>query len=461
MSLLIKSGTVVTAEKSFRADVFCEKDQITRIGPELQASPGATVIDAAGKYVFPGFIDPHVHAYLPLKSTCSKDTYETASRAALIGGTTCFIDFCTPERGQDPRVALDLWDSKSEGKSFCDYSYHLAVTWFDARAASFIREVILRGITSFKVYLAYKGSVNIGDDELAGILKLAKENGILTMAHCEDADAVDALQKKLVAAGRKGPQWHYVSRPPDIEAQGTRHFLEAAEKAGAPAYIVHLSCEEALREAVAARDRGVKVWIETLISFLLLDKSFAELPDFEGAKYVVSPPLREKQNQDILWTALRSGVVNIVSSDHAPFDFSGQKMLGENDFTKIPNGMPTLEDRINLLFTYGVKEKRIDLQRLVEVASTTPAKLFGLYPRKGEIRVGSDADLVVYDPDYVGTISQRTHHMNVDYNPFEGRVIRGRPHTVTVRGRVAVREGRFVGSAGWGRFVSREPFRSS
>ena len=195
---------------------------------------------------------------------------------------------------------------------------------------------------------------------------------------------------------------------------------------GVPAYVVHLSCEEALREAVAARDRGVKVWIETLISFLLLDKSFAELPDFEGAKYIVSPPLREKKNQDVLWTALRNDVVNVVSSDHAPFDFAGQKSLGENDFTKIPNGMPTLEDRINLLFTYGVKEKRIDLQRFVEVASTTPAKLFGLYPRKGAIRVGSDADLVIYDPDYVGTISRRTHHMNVDYNPFEGVAIEGR-----------------------------------
>lgn len=456
MSLLIKNGSVVTAEKLFRADVFCEKEQITRIGQELQAPPGATVVDAAGKYVFPGFIDPHVHVYLPLKTTCSRDTYETASRAALVGGTTCFIDFCTPERGQDPRAALELWDSKSEGKSFCDYSYHLAVTWFDARAAAFIREVILRGITSFKIYLAYKDSVNIDDDELAGVLKLARENGILTMGHCEDADAVDALQKKLVADGRKGPQWHYVSRPPGIEAQGTRHFLEAAEKAGVPAYVVHLSCEEALREAVAARERGVKVWIETLTSFLLLDKSFAELPDFEGAKYVVSPPLREKKNQDVLWTALRRGVVNVVSSDHAPFDFAGQKTLGENDFTKIPNGMPTLEDRINLLFTYGVKEKRIDLQKLVEVASTTPAKLFGLYPRKGEIRVGSDADLVIYDPDYVGTISRRTHHMNVDYNPFEGRIIRGRPYTVTVRGRIVVREGRFVGSTGWGRFVSRE-----
>ncbi len=460
MSLLIKGGTVVTAEKIFRSDVFCEKEQITRIGPGLEAPQGATVIDATGKYVFPGFIDPHVHAYLPLKTTTSKDTYETASRAALVGGTTCFIDFCTPERGQDPRAALDLWDSKSEGKAFCDYSYHLAVTGFDARTASQIREVILRGITSFKVYLAYKDSVDIGDG-LDDVLRFARENNILTMAHCEDAAAIDALQKKLVAAGRRGPQWHYVSRPPEIEAGGTRRFLEAAGKAGALAYVVHLSCEEALNEAVAARKRGVNVWIETLISFLLLDKSHAELPDFEGAKYVVSPPLREKKNQDILWTAIREGVVDVVSSDHAPFDFAGQKSLGENDFTKIPNGMPTLEDRVNLLFTYGFKEKRFDLRRLVQVASTTPAKLFGLYPKKGALRVGSDADLVVYDPDYVGTISRRTHHMNVDYNPFEGQVIRGRPLTVAVRGRIVVREGRFVGPVGWGRFVPRGPCQPS
>ena len=461
MSLLVKGGTVVTAEKIFPADVFCEKEQITRVGPNLDAPAGATVIDAEGKYVFPGFIDPHVHVYLPLKTTCSKDTYETASRAALMGGTTCFIDFCTPERGQDPRAALDLWDSKSEGKSFCDYSYHLAVTWFDARAASLIREVILRGIPSFKIYLAYKGSVNIADDELAGVLKLAKDNGVLTMGHCEDADAVDALQKKLVAEGRKGPQWHYVSRPPDIEARGTKHFLEAAAKVGAPAYVVHLSCEEALREAVAARRSGGKVWIETLISFLLLDKSYAEFPDFEGAKYVVSPPLREKKNQDVLWAALLEGTVNVVASDHAPFDFARQKSLGRDDFTKIPNGMPTLEDRVNLLFTFGYKEKRIDLRRFVDAASTTPARLFGLYPRKGAVQAGSDADLVIYDPNYVGTISHRTHHMNVDYNPFEGFVVRGRPSTVVVRGRIAVREGRFVGTTGWGRFVPRTAGQAS
>ena len=461
MSLWIKNGTIVTAEKTFRADVFCENEQITFVGNNLLVPSDATVVDVAGKYVFPGFIDPHVHAYLPLKNTCSKDTYETASRAALFGGTTCFIDFCTPERGQDPRAALDLWDSKSEGKSFCDYSYHLAVTWFDHRAASLIREVIRRGITSFKVYLAYKDSVNIRDSELAEVFRFARENGILTLGHCEDADAIDALQKKLVAAGRRGPQWHYVSRPPDIEARGTRRFLAAAENAGAPAYVVHLSCEEALREAVAARERGVNVRLETLISFLLLDKSYAERPDFEGAKYVVSPPLRDKKNQEVLWTALRNGVIDVVSSDHAPFDFAGQKSLGENDFTKIPNGMPTLEDRINLLFTYGVKEKRIDLQKFVEVASTTPAKLFGLYPRKGDIRAGSDADLVVFDADYMGTISQRTHHMNVDYNPFEDVIIRGRPYMVIVRGRPVVRENRFLGPAGWGRFVAREPYRPS
>ncbi|MFH0952753.1 MAG: dihydropyrimidinase [Verrucomicrobiota bacterium] len=457
MSLLIKNGEIVTASERRRADIYCEKEQIARIGPHLQVPAGAQVIDAAGRYVLPGFVDPHVHAYLPLKTTCSKDTYETASRAALMGGTTCFIDFCTPERGQSPLEALDLWDARSRGKSACDYSYHLAVTWFDAKAAGEIRDVVRRGITSFKIYLAYKGSVNIGDDELLGALKLARELGVVTMGHCEDAEAIDELQRKLLSEGKTGPEWHYHSRPPEIEARGTRRFLEFAGKVGAPAYVVHLSCEQALREAVAARQRGVKVWIETLISFLLLDRTYAELPNFEGAKYVVSPPLREKGNQQILWDSLRDGGIDTLSSDHAPFDFAGQKSLGRNDFTNIPNGMPTLEDRVNLLFTHGVKEGRMSLNRWVEAASTAPARIFGLYPRKGAIQVGSDADLVVYDPDYEGTISARIHSMNVDYNPFEGWIIRGRPSAVTVRGEVAVRDGTFVGAPGRGQFVARQP----
>lgn len=456
MALLVRNGEIVTASETFRADIYCEGEQITRIGRDLQIPERTQVIDASGCYVFPGFVDPHVHAYLPLKDVCSKDTYETASRAALVGGTTCFIDFCTPERGQSPLEALAIWDARSRGRSACDYSYHLAVTWYGPKADAEIRELVRRGITSFKVYLAYKGSVDLGDADLLRVLELARELGVVVMGHCEDADAIERLQQKLLAEGKTGPEWHYSSRPPEIEALGTRHFLEFARRAGAQAYVVHLSCEEALREAVAAREKGARAWVETLISFLLLDKTYAERGGFEGAKYVVSPPLREKRNQEALWGALADGRIDTLASDHAPFDFSSQKSLGRNDFTKIPNGMPTLEDRVNLLFAEGVQKRRIGLNRFVAVASTNPARIFGLYPRKGEIRAGSDADLVIYGPSFEGTISSRTHAMNVDYNPFEGFRLRGRPRAVTVRGEVAARDGRFAGAPGRGRFLERE-----
>lgn len=455
MSLLIRNGIIITAGAKYEGDVFCEGEQITRIGRGLEVPAGATVIDAAGKLVMPGFVDPHVHVYLPLKTVCSKDTYETASRAALVGGTTCFIDFCSPNRNELPLHALDVWHEKSEGKSACDYSFHMAVTRNDRETEQQLREVVRRGVTSFKVYLAYKDSVNLPDRELVPTLRLAAELGVMTMGHCEDAEAIDRLQKQLIAEGKTGPEWHYHSRPPSMEAAGTKHFASLARETGARAYVVHLSCEESLQAALVERDLGADLRIETLTSYLLLDKSYAERANFEGAKYIVSPPLREKRNQAILWEALKSGVIHTVGTDHAPFDFATQKQLGRDDFTKIPNGMPTLEDRVNLLFTYGVLEGRIDLQRMVDVASTQPAKLFGLYPKKGAIQVGSDADLVVYDPAFEQKISARTQSMNVDYNPFEGWTIKGRPDVVTVRGEVAVQGGRFVGRIGRGRFIAR------
>ncbi len=457
MPLLIQNGEIVTATERRTADLWCEGERITRIGAGLDAPPGATVVDAKGMYVFPGFVDAHVHVYLPLKTVCSKDTYETASRAAVVGGTTCFMDFVSPNKEDDPLDAIERWNAKSEGQSACDYAFHLAVPRFDRRTEPQIREAIREGVTSLKVYLAYKGSVDISDEELRGVLRLARERGAVTLGHCEDAEAIDRLQKKLLAEGRTGPEWHYHSRPPSIEADGTAKFAAAAREAGAPVYVVHLSCREALAAARAARAQGAKVWIETLTSFLLLDRTYAEKPDFEGAKYIVSPPLREKENQEILWQAVADGTIDTVSTDHAPFDFEGQKTLGRNDFTKIPNGMPTLQDRVNLLHTHGVGQGRIGLNRFVEVASTTPAKIFGLYPRKGEIAVGSDADLVVFDPNRKAVISAKTHRMNVDYNPFEGWEVRGSPHAVIVRGEVAARDGRFVGKIGRGRFLRREP----
>ena len=457
MSLLIKNGQVVTASERFVADLFCENETITRIESNITPSPGTNVIDASGKFVFPGFIDPHVHIYLPFMGTFARDTHETASKAALVGGTTTLIEMICPARGDEPMAAFDLWLGKAQGSSACDFTFHMGVTRFDDSAEAQLTEIVKRGLSSFKVFLAYKGAFGVTDEELYKTLGLAKKLGVITTAHCENADLVLELQKKLLAQGKTGPEWHHESRPPVVEAEGVHHLLTFAEMQDAHVYIVHLSCEQALREALAGKYRGVNVWIETLIQYLVIDKTYAERPDFEAAKYVMSPPLRDKRNQDVLWNGLRDNLISTIATDHAPFDFASQKIMGKSDFTKIPNGIPSLEDRINVLYTYGVKRGRLDLHRFVDAASTQAAKLFGVFPKKGAIQVGADADLVIYDPGYRGTISARTQTMNVDYNAFEGMPIEGRPDTVTVRGEVAVREGRFVGQLGRGKFLQREP----
>jgi len=457
MSLLIKNGEIITASDRYTADIYCENEQITRIAQAIDAPSGATVVDASGKYVFPGFIDPHVHIYLPFMGTYAKDTYETGSKAALVGGTTCFIDFAIPDPGEDPMNAYETWRGKSDGQSACDYTFHCAVTQFDEKIAKSLREVVRKGIASFKVFLAYKGALGIPDEELYPTLQLAKELGVITTAHCENADLVLELQKRYVSAGKTEPKWHYHTRPEWVEAEGTGHLCSFARAHDAHVYIVHLSCRDALEEALRARAAGVKVWVETLIQFLLLDKSYAEQETFEAAKYVMSPALKEKWNQDVMWNAVQHRLVNTVGTDHAPFDFGEQKPMGKDDFTKIPNGIPAIEDRVNLLYTYGVVENRIDLHTFVDCASTQPAKIFGLFPRKGAIQVGADADICVYDPQYEGQISAKTHLMNVDYSGFEGWTIKGRPHVVTVRGEIAVQDGQFVGTIGRGAFVQREP----
>src|SRR5208283_1102282 len=315
---------------------------------------------------------------------------------------------------------------------------------------------VKRGISSFKIFLAYKGAFGVDDTELYRTLKPAKELGVIVTAHCENETLVAELQKKLLAADKTDPGQHYESRPPAVEAEGVHHLMSFAELTGAATYIVHLSCKEALDQAIAARQRGVRVAVETLIQYLTLDKTCTELPKFEGAKYVMSPPLRDKRNQPILWNGLRDGLVQTVATDHCPFDFKTQKTMGKNDFSKIPNGIPSLEERIKLLYTYGVKAGRIDLHTFVNVASTQVAKTFGLFPRKGTIQPGADADLVVFDPDYRGKISVKTQHMNVDYSAFEGWKIEGRPSVVTVRGQIAARDGLFTGTIGRGNFLKRE-----
>ena len=455
MTLLVKNADIVNASGRYTADILCDGETIVRIDRDIPAPPDAEVIDAAGRHVFPGFIDPHTHIYLPFMGTFSRDDYETGTKAALVGGTTTIFEMVCPARSMSPTEGYALWRRQAEGKACCDYTFHMGVTRFDADSAAQLREIVAAGVGSFKVFLAYKGAFGVDDAELWQTLTLARQLGVIVTAHCENETLVAELQKQLLAAGRTGTDAHHDSRPPRVEAEGVHHFMTFAELTGARVYIVHLSCREALEAAVAARLRGVDVSVETLIQYLVLDKTWAEKPGFEGAKYVMSPPLRDRANQQVLWDALASGLVQTVGTDHAPFDFVGQKPMGKDDFTKIPNGIPSIEDRINLLWTYGVQAGRLTPEQFVAVASTNAAKIFGLWPRKGVIQPGADADLVIYDPSYRGTISAKTQTQAVDYNAFEGWPIEGRPAVVTVRGEVAVRDGRFCGTVGRGRFLPR------
>jgi dihydropyrimidinase len=455
MALLIRNGEIVTAEKRYFADIFVENETITQIGPDLKAPPGAEVIDAAGKLVFPGFIDPHVHIFLPFMATFAKDTHETASIAALAGGTTCFIEMCCPSRQEDALEGYNLWKSKAEGNSACDYAFHMAVTRFDNKTEAQLRTIVADGTSSFKIFLSYKNFFGIDDGEMYQTLKLAHELGVIVTAHCENAELVSRLQQELLAQGKTGPEWHEPSRPETVEAEGTNRFATFLETTGATGYVVHLSCAPALKVAREAKARGVKISIESVLPHFLLDKTYAERGGLEAMKYIMSPPLREKHNQKVLWDALKAGEVDTVGTDHCPFDLE-QKLLGKDAFTQIPNGIPGIEDRVNLMYTWGVKRGGLDIHRFVDALSTRPAKLFGLHPRKGAVEVGADADLVVYDPAWRGTISAKTHHVNNDYSGFEGVEIEGRPAFVTVRGTIQVRDGEFVGKRGIGRLLRRK-----
>jgi dihydropyrimidinase len=456
MALLIRNGEIVTVGSRVQADIYVENEAITRIGKNLDVPPNAETIDATGKLVFPGFIDPHVHIYLPFMATFAKDTHETGSIAALIGGTTTYIEMCCPNRNDDALAGYELWKSKADGKSACDYAFHMSVTKFVKETESQLRQIVADGTASFKIFLSYKNFFGVDDGEMYQTLELAKRLGVIVTAHCENAELVARLQEKLLAEGKIGPEWHEPSRPESVEAEGTGRFATFLENTGASGYVVHLSCEKALRTAVDARSRGVKIHVESVLPHLLLDKSYAEKPGIEGMKHVMSPPLRAQHHQSALWTALAVGAIETVGTDHCPFD-AEQKLLGKDSFVNIPNGIPGIEERVNLLYTQGVKRGRLDLDRFVDAASTRAAKLFGLFPRKGTISVGSDADLVVYDTNYRGVVSAKTQHTNNDYNGFEGMEIEGRPSVVTVRGKVQVRDGKFVGERGRGKMLKREP----
>lgn len=459
MALLIRNGRIITDADDFVADIYCAGETITRIEPSIDARAlppdGLEVIDASGKYVFPGFIDPHVHIHLPFMGTHAADDWDSASRAALAGGTTTLIEMICPGPADEPLDAFETWRSKADGTAAVDYTFHMSVVRFDPPAREQFRRIVERGIPSFKVFLAYKGALDLNDEDLFGTMSLARELGAIVTAHCENAEAIDAMQRSLLAEGKTGPEWHGASRPPLVEASGVHHLCSFAALTGTHVYIVHTSCEDAVREALAARHRGVDVWVECVAPHLVLDESHAARSDFEGARYVMSPPLRERRHQEVLWNGLRSRSISTIGTDHAPFTVR-QKEMGRDAFTKIPNGIPSVQERVDLVHSYGVCRDRLSLNQMVDACSTQAARLFGLYPRKGAVRVGSDADLVVYDPGFRGTFSSGDGYSKAEYSAYEGWERLGRASVVTVRGEVQARDGKFTGPIGRGRLLERE-----
>ncbi len=456
MRTLITNGTVVTGDGSTRADVLVDGETIAAIGAGLGAQ-GVTAdetIDASGKYVIPGAIDVHTHMELPFGGTFAKDTFETGTRAAAFGGTTTIVDFAVQSRGASLRDGLDAWHAKAEGNAVADYGFHMIMSDVNDATLEEMDQLVAEGVPDFKLFTAYPGVFYSDDGAIFRAMQRTAKNGGLIMMHAENGMAIDVVAADEVAAGHTDPYFHGVARYPIFEGEATNRVIRLAEAADVPVYIVHLSAREALNEVRRARDRGAMAFAETCPQYLFL--SLDDMGNgFEGAKFVCSPPLRPKDHWDELWTGLVKDDLQLVATDHCPFDFHGQKDLGKGDFRKVPNGLPGVEDRVDLLHDGGVIAGRISLERWVEIISTAPAKLFGMHPRKGAVAVGSDADLVIYDPTAKHTISAKTHHMNVDYSCYEGRKVQGRSDVVLSRGSVIVRNGEFTGRKGHGKFVKR------
>lgn len=459
MSILIKGGHIVTASDNYVGDIYVEDETITLIGESLDMSADR-IIDASGKYVIPGAIDPHTHLEMPFGGTITCDDFTSGTVAAAFGGTTSLVDFCIQMPGETFDTALGNWHEKIERcKPVIDVGFHIAITdLHDGGTLEDLAKLPAEGITSYKLFMAYKGAVMVDDETLFNVMRVAADTGALVMVHAENGDAIDILVKEALAAGNVDPVWHARTRPPITEGEATNRAIQLARVAGAPLYVVHVSCKEAIDPIAKARDADWDAWGETCPQYLFIDETALEKPDFEGAKYVYTPPPRPKENQDELWHALRSGVLSAVSTDHCPFNFDGQKTLGKDDFSLIPNGGVGIENRLHMLHHFGVREGRITMNRLVELCSTAPAKFFGMYPKKGTIAVGSDADLVVWDADKELTISAETHHSNSDYTLFEGTEVRGAPELVTVRGQVIVDGDELVAAPGAGQFVKRATF---
>ncbi len=455
MRTLIANGTIVTADGSHAADVLVDGERIVQIGVSLADSIQLDeTLDATGRYVIPGGIDVHTHMELPFGGTFAKDTFETGTCAAAFGGTTTIVDFAVQSRGKSLREGLDAWHAKAEGNAVADYGFHMIMSDVNDATLAEMDQLVAEGVPDFKLFTAYPGVFYSDDGAIFRALQQTDKNGGLIMMHAENGLAIDVVAADEVAAGHTDPYYHGVARYPIFEGEATNRVIRLAEAAGVPIYIVHLSARDALNEVRAARDRGAMAFAETCPQYLFL--SLDDMGNgFEGAKFVCSPPLRPADHQAELWSGLVKDDLQVVSTDHCPFDFHGQKDLGKDDFRKVPNGLPGVEDRVDLLHDGGVVGGRISKERWVEVISTAPAKLFGMYPQKGAVAVGSDADLVIYDPNRKRTISAKTHHMAVDYSCYEGRTVQGAADVVMSRGTVIVRDGEFTGRKGAGRFIKR------
>ncbi|MCB1049482.1 MAG: dihydropyrimidinase [Acidobacteria bacterium] len=457
MSLLIKNGRIITAVDDYFADIYIEDETIKIIGKDLDIQADE-VLDAAGKFVFPGGIDPHTHFDMPFGGTTSADDFETGTRAAAHGGTTTIIDFAIQTKGQSTLAALDTWHAKAQGKTAIDYGFHMIVTDMADDRLHEMKKLADDGVTSYKLFMAYPGVLYVDDGTIFRAMRKAGEDGTVICMHAENGIVIDEIVKRARAEGKTAPKYHALTRPTRMEAEGVHRAISIAEVAGVPVYIVHLSSSDALEQVTQARNRGVHAFAETCPQYLFLDYTYYEKPGFEGAKYVMTPALRDKWNQEKLWRGLQFGDLQSVSTDHCPFCFKDQKTLGIDDFSKIPNGAPGVENRMALVYNGGVNSGYISLNKFVELTSTAAAKMFGIFPKKGTIAVGSDADIVIFDPNREETISVNnpcTHHMRVDYNTYEGFQVKGFPETVVSRGKVIVQSCNYIGKKGDGRFLKR------